>query len=44
MGKGYPAFGPQSWMLSDELVQGSPAGAYASFQMGSGREEAVEFS
>lgn len=31
MGKGCRASGPRSWMISDELVQGSPAGVSASF-------------
>ncbi|XP_063462358.1 disintegrin and metalloproteinase domain-containing protein 22 isoform X13 [Pan paniscus] len=34
MGKGCPASGPRSWLLSDELVQGSPAGVSASFPVG----------
>lgn len=34
MGKGCAACGPGSWMLSDELAQGSPAGVSASFPDG----------
>ncbi|XP_054214395.1 disintegrin and metalloproteinase domain-containing protein 22 isoform X4 [Homo sapiens] len=34
MGKGCPASGPRSWLLSDELVQGSRAGVSASFPVG----------
>ncbi|XP_011936822.1 PREDICTED: disintegrin and metalloproteinase domain-containing protein 22 isoform X3 [Cercocebus atys] len=34
MGKGCLASGPRSWMLSDELVQGSPAVVSASFPDG----------
>lgn len=33
-GKGCSASGPRSWMLSDELAQGSPAGVSASFPDG----------
>ncbi|KAK2096344.1 hypothetical protein P7K49_025378 [Saguinus oedipus] len=34
MGKGCPSSGPRSWMLSDEPVQGSPAGVSVSFSDG----------
>ncbi|XP_074235476.1 disintegrin and metalloproteinase domain-containing protein 22 isoform X14 [Saimiri boliviensis] len=34
MGKGCPSSGPRSWMLSDEPVQGSPAGVSAAFPDG----------
>jgi disintegrin and metalloproteinase domain-containing protein 22 len=42
-GKGVLVSGPRCWMLSDELVQGFQLVFLRPSQMGSGREEAVEF-